>query len=366
MVDIRIVRLARLIVEYSTEVKAKDEVLITSPIIAKDLAREIYKHCLMAGAYPSIQFYDEVIEEIYYKYAKEDQLKHIPPHIETIMERANVLIRILATSNARRLNRTDPEKIKTHNAARAPLMKKLMEREARGELRWVVLPYPTPSMAQEAGLSTMDFEDFVFRACHVDKEDPVSIWKKIHEQQEKYIKFLSKVDEIHIVGPETDLTLSVKGRKWINADGKKNMPDGEVFTSPLEDSANGTIKFTFPVLYRGFEMKGVKLKFRDGIIVEASAAEGETFLRKLIETDEGSKRLGEFAFGTNYEINVFTKEILFDEKMGGTIHLAIGRGFPETGGKNFSAIHVDMIKDMKEGKIYADGELIYAKGKFLI
>ncbi|RLG75760.1 MAG: aminopeptidase [Thermoprotei archaeon] len=366
MVDPRVCKLAELIVKYSTEMRPRDEVIIVSPIIARDLAREIYRQSLLVGAFPYVHFYDEVLEEIYYKYAKDEQLKHIPPHVEVIFEKATVHINILAVSNSRRLNNVNPEKIKIHSAARRGIMKKFMEREAKGEVRWVVLPYPTPSMAQEAGMSTVDFEDFVFKACHVDKDDPIAEWRRIHEQQKRYVKFLSKVDEITVLGPETDLTVSVKGRKWINADGKKNMPDGEIFTSPIEDSANGVIRFTFPILYRGFEIRNVKLRFKDGVVVEATASEGQQFLNKLLETDEGAKRLGEIAFGTNYEINVFTKEILFDEKMGGTIHLAIGRGFPEAGGKNFSTVHIDMIKDMKEGKVYADGELIYEKGKFLI
>lgn len=364
MFDPRITKLAKVIVQYSTNINEGDEVVINAQISALPLVREIYREVLRVGGYPITLLGDEILEEIFYKTASTKQLKHITPFHRIVVEKAAVFINILSTLNVRRLNTIDPERIKIYNAARAELLKIFMEREAKGELRWIVVPYPTPSMAQEAGMGTIDFEDFVYRACYVDKDDPVKVWHEISNKQKKIIDYLQAVNELHIVGPETNLTLSITGRKWINADGKKNMPDGEIFTSPIEDSADGTIKFTYPVLYRGFEIKGVKLKFKDGIVVEVSASEGEKFLRKLIEVDEGAKRLGEVAFGMNYEIKTFTKQILFDEKIGGTIHLAIGRGFPEAGGKNFSTIHIDMIKNMREGKVFADGELIYVNGKF--
>jgi len=366
VVDPRISNLAKLVVKYSTEIKDGDEVVIFSRPVAIPLAREIFREALRAGGYPHLILSDDVSEEIFFKEASEKQLKHVSPIRKAIVEKATVLISIYSELNLRMLNTINPERLKLAAAARTEIVRILREREAKGELRWVLVPYPTPSMAQEAGMSTIDFEDFVYKACYADSEDPIAAWKKMHETQKKYVEFLNKVKEIHIVGPDTDLVLSVEGRKWINADGKKNLPDGEVFTSPVEDSANGVIKFTYPVLHQGVEMKNVRLKFKEGEVVEAEASEGKEFLRKILETDEGAKRLGEFAFGTNYNIRRFTRQILFDEKIGGTIHLAIGMGFPEAGGKNFSVIHVDMIKDMREGKVYADGELIYEKGKFLI
>ncbi len=366
MVDVRVSKLAKLVVKYSTEVRDGDEVVIYSRPIATPLAREIFRETLKAGGNPLLILSDDVAEEIFFKEASEKQLKHVSPIRKAIVEKATVIISIYSENNLRMLNTIDPEKLRIAATARTEIIRILREREAKGELRWVLVPYPSPAMAQEAGMSTLDFEDFVYKACYADSEDPVTAWKKIHEEQERYVKFLNKVKELHFIGPGTDLVVHVEGRKWINADGKKNLPDGEVFTSPIEDSANGVVVFTYPVLYQGVEIRNVKLKFKDGVVVEADASEGKEFLRKILETDEGAKKLGEVAFGTNYNVKKFTRQILFDEKIGGTIHLALGMGFPETGGKNFSVIHIDMIKDMKEGKVFADGELIYENGKFLI
>jgi len=210
-----------------------------------------------------------------------------------------------------------------------------------------------------------EYEDFVYSSCLVDRDDPTAEWMKIRKEQEKICTFLNKASEIHVVGEDTDLTYNVKGRKWINCCGEKNMPDGEVFTGPVENSVNGTIRFTYPGLYQGKEVEDIRLTFKDGRVVKASAAKGEDLLKELLKV-EGADRLGETAIGTNYGITRFTKDMLFDEKMGGTIHMAIGRAIPESGGVNKSAIHWDILKDMKKGgEIYADGKLFHKDGKFL-
>ncbi|MDH5754859.1 MAG: aminopeptidase, partial [Candidatus Bathyarchaeota archaeon] len=229
-----------------------------------------------------------------------------------------------------------------------------------------VLPYPINAQAQEASMSLAEYEDFVYISCLVDKEDSISEWKKIHKQQEKICEFLNQVSEIRIVGEDTDLTFNVKGRKWINCSGKENMPDGEVFTGPIENSANGAIRFTFPGIVAGREVEDITITFRDGKVVKASAAKGDELLQQLLKID-GADRIGEAAIGTNYGITRFTKNMLFDEKMGGTIHIALGASIPESGGLNKSAIHWDILKDMKkDGEIYADRKLFYKNGKFLI
>ncbi len=241
-----------------------------------------------------------------------------------------------------------------------------MKRMTEGKLKWVGLPYPINAQAQEAAMSLAEYEDFVYSSCLVDNEDPIVEWKKIHKQQEKICEFLNQVNEIHIKGEDTDLTFNVKDRKWENCDGKFNMPDGEICTAPIENSANGTIRFTFPGIYSGREIEDIKLKFRDGKVVEASAAKGDELLQQILKI-EGADRIGEAAIGTNYGITRFTKNMLFDEKMGETIHMALGASFPEHGGLNKSAIHWDILKDMKkDGEIYADEKLFYKNGKFLI
>jgi aminopeptidase len=242
----------------------------------------------------------------------------------------------------------------------------LFRREAEGKYRWGGLPYPVDAMAQEAEMALPEYEDFVYSSCLVDREDPVAEWKKVRVEQQKVCDFLNKVSKIRVVGEDTDLSYSVKDRKWINCCGEKNMPDGEVFTAPVEDSVNGSIRFTFPGLFYGREIEDIRLSFKDGRVVKASAAKGDELLQQLLKID-GADRLGEAAIGTNYGISRFTKHMLFDEKMGGTVHMALGLNpIPETGGLNKSALHWDILKDMKKGgEIYADDKLFYKDGKFL-
>jgi aminopeptidase len=216
-------------------------------------------------------------------------------------------------------------------------------------------------------MSLRDFEDFVYGATFADRDDPVAQWSKVHEEQAHYIEWLNGKEQVLVRGPHVDLSLSIKGRSFINSDGKKNMPSGEIFTSPIENSVNGWIEFTYPAITRGREVEGIRLVFKDGEVVEASAEKNEDFLISMLDTDDGSRYLGEFAVGTNYGIQRFTKSILFDEKIGGTIHLAVGRGFPEAGSENVSSIHWDMICDMRQdSEILVDGELFYRDGKFQV
>jgi len=366
MVDPRISNLARLITEYCVYLKKGEEVVISGGIEALPLIREIVKYTVQKGAYPlMINLGDESISEVFYKYATDDVLSHISPIEKEMVEKVDAFINILSPSHTKPLMGIDPEKIKKRSQARRELNMIFMQRSAKGELKWVVAPFPTRALAQEAGMSILDYQDFVFHATYSDSPDPVKAWKEIGEKQEKIANFLNKVSELRYVGPGIELTLRVDGRKWINDDGHYNMPGGEVFSAPIEDSVEGWVEFDYPAIWRGVEVEGVKLVFKKGVVVEAKARRGEEFLKKMLETDEGAKRLGEIAFGLNYNITRFTKEILFDEKIGGTIHMALGAAYPECGGKNVSAIHWDMIKDMKKHRVYADGDLIYENGKFL-
>jgi len=366
MIDLRVSNLAKLIVEYCVNIKKGEEVVISAGIEAIPLVRELVKEIVQRGAYPlMINLNDESITEVFYKYAPTDVLSHVSEIEKQIIEKVPVTISILSPTHTKPLSSISPEKLKIRSQARKELTRIFMERSAKGELRWTVAPYPTRALAQEAGMSISDYEDFVFHATYADQEDPVEVWKSIGRKQQKIADFLSKVSELKYVGPGIELTLCVDGRKWINDDGHYNMPGGEVFSAPIEDSVEGWVEFDYPAIWRGVEVEGIRLVFKKGAVVEAYARRGEEFLKKMLEADEGAKRLGEIAFGLNYNITRFTKEILFDEKIGGTIHMALGAAYPETGGRNLSAIHWDMIKDMRKHKVYADGDLIYENGYFI-
>ncbi|MEM4580106.1 MAG: aminopeptidase [Acidilobaceae archaeon] len=358
-------KFARLIVEYSAEVSKGDEVVIRFGVEALPFVRTLVKAIVERGGYPRLELIDEETAEIFFKYATREVLEYLSPIDKMIAEKINVMISVISFSHTKYLVGVDPERIKVRSAATRELSEIFMRRDGEGSLKWTVTIYPTRALAQEAGMSILDYEEFIYRALKLYAEDPVAHWREIAAKQEKLAERLSRISEIRVVDSDTDLTLSVAGRRWVNDDGKKNMPGGEVFTGPVEESVEGYIAFTYPSIWRGYEVEGVKLVFRRGEVVEATAVKGEEFLKKMLETDEGARRVGEFAFGLNYDIRRFTKQILLDEKIGGTIHLALGSGYHTTGSKNRSAIHWDMIKDTSKAKIYGDGDLIYENGRFL-
>jgi aminopeptidase len=364
MVDSRVERLARLCVRYCVDVKPKDKVVIQGSELAFPLIKEIYKECLLSDAYPYIKA-ELDIAYTFYTYAKKHQLEFYSPFAKSMDENMNVQIRIECEPNPKKLTNVDASKIQLRRASGKESSEILRRRGFEGTFKSIILPYPISAQAQEAAMSLEEYEDFVYQSCLVDKESPVAEWKKIHEEQEAICLFLNQTGKMRILGEDTDLTFSVRDRKWINCSGKENMPDGEVFTSPVEDSANGTIRFSLPGIYSGREVEDIRLTFKNGKVVEASAARGDELLQQILKI-EGADRIGEAAIGTNYGITKFTKNMLFDEKIGGTIHLALGMSFPESGGMNESAIHWDILKDMKQnGEIYADGRLFYKNGKFL-
>jgi len=365
MVDSRVEKLARLCVHYSVAVKPKEKVVIQGSELAFPLINEIFRECLLSDAYPYVKPELDVAYT-FFKHAKEHQLEFVSPFAKFMDENMDVQIRIECQPNPKRLTNIDPSKIQLRRASGRESSEILTKRSSEGKFRSVILPYPISAQAQEAAMSLEEYEDFVYKSCLVDKEDPGAEWKKIHEQQEKVCHFLNQIDEMHVLGEDTDLKFSVKGRKWVNCSGKENMPDGEVFTGPIEDSANGTVRFTLPGVFSEREVEDIRLIFKSGKVVEASATRGNEFLQRILQID-GAERIGEAAIGTNYGITRFTKNMLFDEKIGGTIHIALGTSFPESGGLNESAIHWDILKDMKkDGEIYADGKLFYKNGKFVI
>ena len=308
--------------------------------------------------------------EIFFKEAKDHQIKHISDVRMLIYKTFNGLINISADSNTRALSSVPSKKMAMQSAAMAELREIFMTRGAKNELKWCGLAYPTNAAAQEASMSLSEYQDFVYGACMIDKKDPVAAGKKMHNDQKSMVKHLNGVSKLEFYGEDTELKMSVRGRNWINSDGKHNMPSGEVFTAPIENSVEGHIRFTFPGIYMGKEIEDIRLDFKKGKIVKAQAAKGEELLKELLAIDDGAKMLGEVAIGTNTGIKKFTKKILFDEKLGNTIHMAIGAAYPECKGKgktfNKSAIHWDMIKDMKSGgEIIADGETVYKNGKWI-
>lgn len=365
MVDKRIEKLADLCVHYSVNVKPKENVIIRGTVLAAPLISEIYKQCLLSDAYPwTVPSLD--LDYMFFKIAKPHQLKFVSPFQKFINENMDVSIGLFCEPNPRRLTNIDPAVVRTFTAARSELSEIFRKRVAEGKLRWTGLPFPITDQAQEAAMSLAEYEDFVYDSCLVDKKDPIAEWKKIHKDQEKICTYLNDAERIRIVGQDTDLSFGVKGRNWLNCSGEKNMPDGEVFTAPTENSVNGKIRFTFPGVYLGREVEDISLTFKNGKVVRASAAKGEGLLREILKI-KGADRLGETAIGTNYAITRFTKNMLFDEKMGGTIHCALGNSYPDSGGLNKSAVHWDILKDMKkDAEIYANDELFYKNGKFLI
>jgi aminopeptidase len=364
MVDPRIEKLAQLSIHYSVNVKRREKVLIHGTAQASPLINELYKECLLSDAYPTV-IADLNLQYTFYKNAKTHQLKFLSPFERFTLQNTDVSIGIFCQPNPKALSNIDPDKIKLASASRRELSDIFFKRTEEKKLRWTGLPYPINAQAQEAAMSLEEYENFVFSSCLIDKENPEAEWKKVHKQQQRICDFLNQTRSIRVMGEDTDLKFNVKGRKWINCSGKENMPDGEIFTTPVENSVNGTIRFTYPGIVSGREVEDIKLTFKNGKVTKASAAKGGELLKKLL-TVEGANRLGETAIGTNFGITKFTKNMLFDEKMGGTIHMALGNSYPETGGKNRSAIHWDILKDMKKnGEIHADDKPFYKNGKFL-
>ena len=360
-------RYARLLVRYSARVEPGEDVAIRVPVEALPLGREIVREVLRAGAYPTLLVEDRLASEVFFAEASEEQLKHISPVARTLYREYKVLISILAEPHTKLLMGIDPSRQAIARKARAPLVQEFLREAAEGRKKWSLAPYPTLAMAQEAGMRPYEYEEFVYRALKLHHEDPVRAWEEQSRRQRRILdEILSKADEIRITGPGIDLLVKVGGRKWISDDGHENMPGGEVFTGPVEESTEGCVSFDLPQVYGGYEVEGVKLCFRRGEVVEYDAVKGRDFLEKMIGMDEGARKLGEIAFGLNYDIQRRTKEILFDEKIGGTIHMALGNGYPETGSRNQSALHWDLIKDLRspESKVYVDGDLVYEAGKF--
>jgi aminopeptidase len=359
-------KLADVLVGYSTEVGSGDVVRLEGTPPTSPLLRELYGASLRAGGHPAATLIVDEATEALLREGTDEQVEWVPLDSRWTLEHGDVWMVLDGPENAKHLSGVDAAKIARHVRGREPYHNRYMERTARGEFRWVYCAFPTQASAQAAGMSLAQFERLVYGAAFIDSDDPVAAWRSFGERLDRIAERLERVRELRVVGEDTDLTLGVGGRTWLRAGGKRNFPDGEVFTGPVETSVEGTIRFSFPAIMRGREAEGVRLRFERGEVVEASASRGEAFLREMIAVDEGARRVGEFAFGLNDAVTEYTGSLLLDEKIGGTVHLALGRSVPGTGGENSSALHWDMVCDLRDGgEVYADGELVYRDGAFV-
>ena len=358
-------RYARLLVDYCVELRPGDRVLVSTTTLAEPLVREVHREALRRGAHVEVDLAWEGRGRTFLEEAEGEQLAYVSPLTRAAFEEFDAYLAIRAPFNLREMQNAPADK----RAERARALKELnatyFRRTGTRELRRNLCQYPTQAAAQNAGMSLGEYRAFVFGACKLDAPDPAAAWLELRRRQQAVTDRLNAAERMHYRGPGIDLTFSVAGRTWINSDGQTNMPSGEVYTSPVEDSAEGTVRFDYPAVYQGHEVEGVTLWVERGEVVRWEATRGADFLAEVFARP-GTRRFGEAAIGTNYAIDRFTRNILFDEKIGGTVHLAIGQSYPQAGGKNESAVHWDMIAGMRDGgEILADGEVIYRDGHFL-
>jgi aminopeptidase len=357
---------AKLLVNYSLKLKEGDKLLIISSYLAEPLIKEVYKEALKAGAHPEMRIKINGTEKIFYDCSSDEQLKYISPVSELITNEYDSFVNILAPFNMKELQSVDPAKKQMVSIAGTEIHETFLNRAGSGDLRWNLCVFPTDAAAQESGFSLAEYEEFVYSACLLHEDDPTASWQKVEADQQRIVDHLNSKTHIQFKAADIDISFTTEGRTWINSCGTNNMPSGEVFVAPVDDSVNGHVRFSYPGFYQGQEIEDIRLEVKDGEVIKWSAAKGKDLLDKLFEI-EGARRFGEAAIGTNHGITKFTKNMLFDEKIGGTIHMAVGSAYPEGGGKNKSSIHWDMLADMtKDGQILADNKLIYENGRFTI
>jgi aminopeptidase len=368
--DPRIINLARIIVKHSLHIEPKQRVHIGCwPFSPRALPylQEITREVLHVGAYPLLDLEPEFYDTMLFKEGNDDQLAFIDPRLMMMAREWERSIVLLCEENTRRNSGIDPERQAFRQRHFQEFYSVSLKRTASGEHRWVLTNIPTPGYAQEADMSLEDFETFYFHSVFADSDDPIMAWKQVYEEQETLIKWLQGKRRVEVRGENIDLQFSIEERPFINCSGDSNLPDGEIFTAPVEDSVEGWVRFTYPAIYNGREVSGVELQFEKGRVVRASAEKNQMYLETLLDMDPGARTLGEFAIGTNKNISRFVKNITFDEKLHGTVHMALGFGFPESGSRNESALHWDMICDMKRGgQILVDGEVFYDSGVFKV
>ncbi|MCD4687378.1 MAG: aminopeptidase [Anaerolineae bacterium] len=360
-------RMAHVITTYCVPIQPDQLVLILTPVVAEPLALELHDAILRAGGHPYIvpQFTGQF--ERFITFADDAQLEYVNPVLKAAVEQIDVQIGIHAPHNTRSLNATDPAKLTRFQGSRRTIRELFWKRYAAQSLRWNVCAWPTEASAQQAEMGILAYTEFVYQACALDQPDPVTHWEAFRERQLALVAWFKGKQRCEVKGPGIELSFSFADRPWGSAHGVVNFPDGEIYASPVEDSVNGRVDFNYPTVYQGRELTGVSLTFEDGVVVAASARKGDAFLQAQLDIDAGARRLGEFAIGTNMGIQRFTGDTLFDEKIGGTIHMALGNSYPEVGGTNQSVIHWDMVHGMQDGgEIWIDGELFYRGGEFMV
>jgi aminopeptidase len=356
-----IARWADLLVDYCLKVEPGETIAVGAEVLGRPLVEACYKAIVKRGGHPLVRLELPGLHEFFIQEASNAQLSYVPPSSLFEAQSVSARIRIAADTDTRSMSRVDPGRQAVFERARDPI------RQAARRARWVLTQFPTPAYAADAKMTVPEYESFVARALFLDRPDPRGAWQELGRRQAGLVEFMSGVRTVRIEADETDLTLSVAGRTWINSDGKRNMPSGEIFTGPVEDSATGRLRCGFPVCRDGRELVGIGLEFREGKVIKAEAADGADYLLAMLDLDAGARRLGELGLGLNSGIDRFTGSILYDEKIGGTVHLALGQSYPETGGVNNSALHWDLIVDTRtNGRITADGRLVMENGHWLV
>ncbi len=366
MADPRVTKLAKVLTGYSLDLKPGQQLWLRTTPLAQELNLAVYTEAVKAGAFVWVQQSIPGADEAFYRYASDQQLDFLAPVQKLIVDTFDASLSIMAADNTKSLAGVDPKRIARGRKASGALSQTIMKRGAQGTHRWCVTLYPTAAQAQDANMSLGDYAEFVYAAGMLNEDDPVAFWQNEGRQQQKVAAWLKGRNDVALKGANADITLCITGRSFETSDARYNFPDGEIFTSPVEDSVNGWVRFKYPGIYAGQEVEDIQLWFEDGKVVKEQAGENQELLTSLLNTDAGSRVLGELGIGTNYGITRFTKNMLFDEKMGGTVHFAVGQGFVECGGKNDSALHWDMLCDMADSEIRVDGDLFYKDGKFLV
>jgi aminopeptidase len=370
--DFRVQKFAKVLVEHSARIQPGDRVLLEGTTAAEPLIRELYIQILEKGGHPHLQIALPGMmpfsqEELYVAHAKTDeQLEFVPSFYKLAYDQFESRIRIHSSTNPHGATNADPAKAQRRSKALSTITETQFRRGAENAFKWVTTLYPTDGYAQDANMSLEQYEDFVFGSVHTNEPDPIKFWQGVEKKQQSAVDYMNGKSQVILRGPNVDLTLSIKDRIFKNSFGTFNMPDGEIFTGPVEDSVNGWVRFTYPANYGGVSVEGAELTFSNGRVESAKADKNQEYLLRTLDSDAGSRYLGEFAIGTNFDIDRFTGNILFDEKIGGSFHMALGAGYPETGSKNKSAIHWDMICDMRqEAEILVDGDVFYRNGQFV-
>lgn len=368
--DPRIQRWAKTLVNYCLSIQPGEMLAINATPAAEELIAEVYRETLRAGGHPVVNLSLPSVSEVLLAEGSDDQIGWISPASRATIENMDARLHIMSETNTRQLAGTDPKKQAMLGKAGREVFAKRRERVDPDKDRWCLTLFPTNAFAQDAEMSLHNFTEFVYDACFLNSEDPAERWRELGRQQQFYCDWLKDKQEAHVIGPDTDIRVKFGGRIFRNSDGKRNFPSGEFFTSPLEDSANGHIRFTVPSVVSGHLVSDIRLTFEHGRVVESSAAQGEAFLKDMLASDDGASRLGEFAVGNNFGIQQGIRNILFDEKIGGTIHMALGASYPECGGKNTSQLHWDMVCDLREaaggGEVWVDGTLLLKDGALVL